>query len=128
MPYHVQNASLGSAAVRRSMVFVSGLATLLQHRVEVRGRIDAFLHERAHEVVATSVLTKVIKEHVGETVMRPRGVEIGPVVELRVRGAQVHLAISGIEAIVPFAEDGLPLVEPDGGSPSRVELDHVTEL
>ena len=60
--------------------------------------------------------------------MRPRGVEIGPVVELRVRRAQVHLAIRGVKAIVPFAEDGLPLVEPDGRSPSRVELDHVTEL
>ena len=110
------------------LLFDAGLATLLQHRIEVGGGIDAFLHERPHEVGPAGVLAKVVEEHVREAVVGPRGVEIRPVVQLRVGRTQVHVAVRRREAVVAFAEHGLALVEPDRGTPARIELDHVTEL
>ncbi len=106
----------------------AGLAALLEHRVEVGRRVDPLLHERANEVLPAGVLAKIFQEHEREAVVRPRRVQVGPVVHLGVGDAKVGLTVGRTEPIAFFAEDGLALVEPDRRPSSRVELDHVAKL
>ena len=101
---------------------------MLQDSVELGGSVDALLHERPDEIIAAGVLPKVVQEHECQTVVRTSRVKVGPVIELRIGNAQIHLAICGEEAVRPLAEHRVPFVEPDRGSPAGVELDHVAEL
>ena len=104
------------------------LSALLEHRVEIVRCVDALLHERAYEVVATGILAEVIEKHVREAVVRSGRIEVGPVVQLSVRDAQVGLTVRREKTVGPLAQDGVSLVEPHRRTPSRVELDHVAEL
>ena len=106
----------------------AGLTALFQDRVDVSRRVDTLPHERAHDVLAAGVLAQVLEEHEREPVMRSRRVEVSPVVQLRVRDTQICLPVGGTESIGPLAENRVAFVEPDRGSSSRVELDHVAEL
>ena len=104
------------------------LTARLQDGIEVRRRIDAVVDEGVDERVAAGVLPQEVEEDLCVPVVRLRLLELGPVVELRVREPQEALTVRDPEAVRLLAELRVALVEPDRGPLHATVLDHVTEL
>src|SRR5207245_8945684 len=100
----------------------SRLATLLEHRVDVRGRVDAFGHHRPDQVFTAGLLAQVFEEGVRLAVMSGGRLDVGPVVELRVRYAEIGLRRPDGVAVRFLAELRLTLVEPDRRALPGVDL------
>src|SRR5207249_5980170 len=99
-----------------------------EYGIEVSRGVDALRHEGVDEVVAARLLPCELEEQVGEPIVRLRLLELGPVVELRVRQGKERLRVQDRKTIRLLAQLRLTLVEPHRGPLLLPELDHVTEL
>ena len=83
-----------------------------EYGIEVSRGVDALRHEGVDEVVAARLLPCELEEQVGEPIVRLRLLELGPVVELRVRQGKERLRVQDRKTIRLLAQLRLTLVEP----------------